>query len=272
MDMQLVEVSPSIAEDFLRHNHANRRINRRVVDRYAADMVRGNWRNPTGEALIFDSNGQLQQGQHRLHAILVSGRTIKFWVMTGAEPDDFLFIDQGLKRTTGQVLQMTGQVSAEACGAIARVFLLMQRSPDRVWTGGGTDVTRQDVVDFVLGNPDAITEASRLHQNAKRELSFPASYGAVALAIKSKSESTEQFMEFHKRVISGAMLPADSPIFALRRWALGRTRGSSGSSDQQRSAVVMTKAWNAYVLDKPIRLLAWRREELPMPTPLPSTY
>lgn len=274
--MEMISVTPQLAEKWLQFNTHNRKPSLTTVSRYAVDMQNGRWRQATGETIIFDSRGQLQQGQHRLMAVVKSGVTIRFWVMFNADPDDFSVIDSGWKRTTASVLSVEGVKNPSAVAAVCRSALMLLNHAHVSWSGTSTiEVTNSAVIDFYESNREVVTKAAIDAEAARRAIYMPsAQFGAVAVNVMLLSTHFEQWNEFVQRCLSGDMLPADSPIFALRRWSLGRrgnaARGGSGS--QQLKAALITKAWNAYVLDKPMKQLYWRREEIPMPRPLPSAY
>jgi hypothetical protein len=70
-------VTPSQAEKWLAKNHPrNRNISLRLVDAFTADMLAGEWRL-THQGICFDGEGQLIDGQHRLTAVVKSGKTIQ---------------------------------------------------------------------------------------------------------------------------------------------------------------------------------------------------
>lgn len=272
--MELISVTPRLAEHWLQSNTHNRKPSFSTVARYAIDMQHGRWRQATGETIIFDSLGRLQQGQHRLMAVVKSGVTIRFWVMFNADPDDFSVIDSGRKRSTANVLSIEGVANATAVASICRSALLLRDYFDVAWGGKPiNEITSLAVIEFYESNRDIVMKATNQAESARKSVYIPgAQFGAVAVNVMLISEQTDQWDEFVQRVVSGDMLPADSSIFALRRWSLGRRASADGGvATQQLKAALITKAWNAYVLDKPVKQLSWRREEM-MPRPLPSAY
>ena len=62
-----------------------------------------------GEPIIIASDGTLLDGQHRLWAIVVSEATVPAVVVQGIDRSTFDTIDQGRKRTTGDVLSINGE-------------------------------------------------------------------------------------------------------------------------------------------------------------------
>lgn len=72
MNIELVEVTPQMAQEWLATNAKNNRdLSKVTVKRYANDMVKGQWM-VTGEAIKFDRTGRLIDGQHRLQALIES--------------------------------------------------------------------------------------------------------------------------------------------------------------------------------------------------------
>ena len=65
----------------------NRSMSNTVADNYARDMANGNW-HPSWDAITISKNGVVKNGQHRLKAILKSGVSCPFLVITDA-PNDF---------------------------------------------------------------------------------------------------------------------------------------------------------------------------------------
>src|SRR5678816_1487928 len=79
-------VTPQIALDWLCRNRANRRVTLAILRKYARNMAEGRWKK-TGQGIVFDCQGKLLEGQHRLLACLFSGATFSTYVVTGAADD-----------------------------------------------------------------------------------------------------------------------------------------------------------------------------------------
>lgn len=270
--MELIEVTPDLAAKWLESNTGNRRISNTVVQRYASDMKAGRWRHPTGEALIFDRLGRLQQGQHRLLAILAAETPIMFWVMWNAEPEDFAVLDQGLKRSVANVIGMTGEGDSNNLATVARVSLLIRDYRHRSWGGLGPAASRQEVLDFYKEHTDVVRWATQHARAARAAARVPlAQYGALAVNVFLMSQSLHQWDFFHQQVINGDMLPTGSPALALRNWCIRQNSVPNGGEGQQMRAAICIKAWNAHVTSRDIKVLSWKSSEL-MPDVLPSTY
>jgi hypothetical protein len=108
----VMDVTPDMASDWLsyRNHPKNRPLSKSVAGKYQADMESGRWAL-TPEGLIFDTDGYIISGQHRLKAVANSGKTIEFWVFPGESRDIFDVVDQGYKRTAAHVLRVPHAVS-----------------------------------------------------------------------------------------------------------------------------------------------------------------
>lgn len=123
---EAVTITPHAASAWLEQNTGNRKAIRGVVDRYARDMKAGAWRF-TGEAIKFDTNKVLIDGQHRLMACVKSGVSFRSMVMYGLPPETKSVLDTGRTRTTSDILGYNGILNAARCTTVARMLLLYSR-------------------------------------------------------------------------------------------------------------------------------------------------
>ena len=84
MKAVIQRVTPNIAREWLKTNESNRTLRPQRVRQYANDMKAGKW-NLTGQGITFGKNGNLLDGQHRLHAIILADTAVDMLVVTDAE-------------------------------------------------------------------------------------------------------------------------------------------------------------------------------------------
>lgn len=107
-------VSPETALIYLQSNSPlQRKISRVKVEDYKGDMNAGLWAL-NGQTISFDWDGHLVDGQHRLTAIVETGKTVEMIVVRNLDPAVFETIDQGRARSLSTVLQTNGEVSSVA--------------------------------------------------------------------------------------------------------------------------------------------------------------
>ena len=104
-------IMPESAEELLRRNlpGANRKASLSTIIYYAHQMKAGEW-PLTGQPLIFDADGKLVDGQHRLWACLLAGVPFTTFVVTDipTNPRLFAYIDNSRSRSPANALQTAG--------------------------------------------------------------------------------------------------------------------------------------------------------------------
>lgn len=119
---EIYVVTPAVAKRWLTRNVRNRPIRQKIVDAYARDMKSGHWKI-TGEAIKFDTNGALADGQHRLNGVVKSGASVPMLIVRGVEPDAQAVMDSGIKRSQSDAFTLAGIANAPQLVAAARLAL-----------------------------------------------------------------------------------------------------------------------------------------------------
>ncbi len=119
IESKIMLVTPQMAKEWLDKNLSNRNISIMIVNRYANDMKAGKWAvSPHG--IVFDPDGNLLDGQHRLCAVIESGCPVKMVIITGADPGSKWFIDIGRKRGGNAVAEMLGVKNSSGISAMVQ--------------------------------------------------------------------------------------------------------------------------------------------------------
>jgi hypothetical protein len=267
--IQKIMVGLPEAEKLLGHNISNRRIKRRVVLSFADDMTNGRWKQ-AGAPLIQADDGTLLDGQHRLLAVIESGCTIEFLLVTGVERDAQPVIDTGTRRSLGDVLVMRGEPNAMAVAAITRIAEVWD--PVKGLPAAFKMASTGAQLEFLNEHPELHEIAHRIakHKDRIRKIR-PASFGVFLWLIEQvDAEDADAFIA---QYISGTELAEGSPILALRNYAdnlafHGTQRGSS--LEPRTWLALMIKAWNAWRDGREMKLLTWKRGGAnPEPFPIP---
>ena len=94
-------ITPEIAARYIKKNingeYANRRIKPANVAKICNIMINDEWYTDVNP-IIFDSNGNMIDGQHRLLAIIKTGKSIRMAVKRGVNPESFKALDQNESR------------------------------------------------------------------------------------------------------------------------------------------------------------------------------
>ena len=85
LTVEVETITPEKATEYLGHNAMHRKPKQKKIDKYVSEMVNGEWKF-NGKSLIFDSNGRLLNGQHRLYAVIQSNVSLTTLVVRGVDP------------------------------------------------------------------------------------------------------------------------------------------------------------------------------------------
>ena len=131
--MRTLKVDADLARHILEaYNSGNRRLSASRVARLAAQMSSGEFEN-TGEPLILSREGVLNDGQHRLQAIVDADATVDLDVRFGIPRSVFPKTDTGAARTGGDVLSIAGASYGAQVAQAVRLLILYERGlPDAV--------------------------------------------------------------------------------------------------------------------------------------------
>jgi hypothetical protein len=246
-ELKLVTVEPALAELWLATaNTKNRPLDQSRVDEYARAMLTGQWRL-SNDALSFDKNGVLLNGQHRLRAVAKSRTTQVFAVLEGAEPEDQNVMDVGKGRKAGQQLHIQGWRNSGAAAAIVRALLR--------WGDNGFQVrfrpTIAEISEYANRNSSRLEVATDTAMRVCRTVPLSrALVGAVCsraydLAVDKPTDLPVAHVEaFFTMVETGANMPANHPIMVLRARAIRhRVESIRWADEEQLYAIIRT--WNA---------------------------
>jgi hypothetical protein len=100
------------AADYLQFNINNRPIKQSHVEHLVDEMLSGRWKF-NGESIVFDNQGVLRNGQHRLTAILKARWREAFLVVRGIDPSAFSTMDCGRARSGQDALSLLGHQNAK---------------------------------------------------------------------------------------------------------------------------------------------------------------
>jgi hypothetical protein len=132
--MAVCRIGPVAAAELLKRNFKNRNLKTNTIDAYARDMRNRAWLL-THQAIAFDTEGNLIDGQHRLQAIVASKATVLMLVITGIpavteKQQTMDAVDRGVNRSiadqlsiqhgiinAGRIVQIANAIAASCFGA-----------------------------------------------------------------------------------------------------------------------------------------------------------
>lgn len=254
------KITPELATKILEDAKEirNRNVTDSHVDWLASQMKAGKW-GLNGESIIFDDEGQLLDGQHRLWAVCQSGVTIESLVTRGVDRRQFATIDTGAGRTTGNVLSISGEKSTLVLSA-ALGWLHRYEGGKMLWSLKAASFSPAVAVALVRKHPgmrEAVEWSVAQKSNAILRHMSPSVLAFLRYVFASHKPL--KAAEFFDLVSDTATDQAGTPTRVLRDWILTKDRTGRGSSNTLEQMAVVVKAWNAYLEGhRPAKLL-WRR-------------
>jgi len=123
----VLDIDNAMAQVLLDYNEGNRNIKPSKLDQYKRDMVEGRYKT-NGESLIVAKSGRLNDGQHRLHAMLDTGLTFRSVVSFGVSPDAIETIDLGSARSAGDALSIDDVPNAATTSSLLKLMVSYERT------------------------------------------------------------------------------------------------------------------------------------------------
>jgi len=210
-----MDVGPEKARHWLDNNFRNRPLKDDVVAAYARDMLNGVW-VPTHQGVAFNDRDELIDGQHRLHAIIRSGKTVRMMVtfglpatIEGAEMTTMDAVDRGRTRSVADQLAIqhgfkNASITAAICMSIAG--LCCRERTRRLSVGQTLDIFRAYEGAILW----AIERRSKV-----AGMKAAGVLAAFVFAMWARAEDTEQIGAMYERLIAGDDLKKGSAMAAL---------------------------------------------------------
>jgi hypothetical protein len=244
---EVITITPGLASEMLRYNPDNRNIKPTKAQHFATDMLRGNWAF-NGEPIIIRVEGLLNDGQHRLNAIIEANVSIPMIVTFGVPRESRTTVDQGSARSAGDYLSMDGYHYSKNAATAAKFIIAFERSGGRN-ISQRNEVTNAEVVARVKTDPGITTSAIYAHKHLKdyRQL---VSYSVMAachyLLTDVHAGEAETFLD---QVCTGENIKRGDPAFAVRSAFLSEKR------ERQAAMEVIFHGWNKYRSGQPLQII-----------------
>lgn len=263
-------VTPTLAAAWLNRGGKNRLLNPRRVEAMAQAMRRGEWKL-TYEAIKLDEEGQVRDGQHRLHAIVKSGTPVLTAVVRGVGEDAFDVMGSGTRRSIADVLGIHDYTSGSAVGAAVRLLMAYERYGEFERTSAEMQVlvTPITVLNYLKIHTD-VEAGVQLGKRVKRAglVGGVGTWGALFTLFTRTSAEDAHLFAHH--LITGEDMSQGHPALLLRnRFSKLAGKPISNSTERQALAAMVIKAWNAFRLGKTLAVLRWAPDGL-KPEPFPK--
>lgn len=264
MKFETKRVGPAQAKILLSNNPSNRKPSKKRVEELANEMMAGRWMQ-NGDTIRIGKNKVLLDGQHRLMAIVESGVSLELAIAYDLDPNVFSTIDRGKKRSTADILHITGERNAAEVAATCR-WILMYRFSDRARKWMNDKDASRISIDYYI---DLMAkEGNDIHQSVETIKPFKPKIIAPSIAMSlhvlfrlacgpDAERSMRLSTEFWEMVLTGASLEDKSPELALRNRLVDNAISMKKFSHRTLFALCVD-AWNLRVYNRAVSVLRAR--------------
>jgi hypothetical protein len=224
------DISPALAKIYLDLNRSNRTIRQMRVNLYARKMTDGRWRL-THQGIAFGADGELYDGQHRLLAVIQSGKTVRMLVIRGLPREAREEIDTGKTRSAADNLTITdGEFLGCQHGAwLGALYAYTELNSQYTSTVGAANL--RAMRDRYR---EGFDEIRRIFHAGPRGVGRA---GFVAAFIFAYAEAPKRVVELARQFRTGLQMNEGDPMFALRNRAQSDSRLKHSGMDDFRRAL-----------------------------------
>ena len=246
-------INPRLAKEMLRTGIRNRKVTASRVNRLAKAMRLEEW--IIAQPLMLNCDGTLIDGQHRLHAVIQSGKAIPLLIVGGFDrAETFAKLDDTATRRLRDWLHIRGEALPDVLAAVIQYAI--RDSAGRIPTGGwgGIYITSIEGVEFLESHPkirDSVNSAPAVvNRFASRAMFCFAHY-------KFSEQDSTLADSFLVDLVTDDNEGATDPLYLLRERLKTNRRAKVKLSPTETLALIF-KAWNAVRRDETLKVLAWR--------------
>jgi hypothetical protein len=239
-------------------NIHNRSLNHRYVKQVARDIKTNHFNGLNGEPITISKEGTLNNGQHRLSAIIEADMPVKLIMMFGLTRESRMTVDMGRSRSVANYISMEGKSYYNSCAAIASAWMSYSLNRYGHSTKWG-ETTRQDILQFYHSHQTDVDKAISLFHNRAKQLRCQPTEIATAYCI-IKQYNTTHIEGFFEMLIEGSNLDQSDPVL----WLRGRLiSGSGGKLKVWQKIELILRHWNAWREGKQLKVQIPLRGEFP---------
>lgn len=248
-------IDKETAKRYLACSDNIRAIDLHRVKGYARMMVDGQW-DENGEAIKFDREGKLRDGQHRLSAIVLCGLPQPMLVVRGIASDHNL--DRGKSRSISDYLRRYGVPNAVLAAAAIRGAINYNLGKFNGTSTYEDTVTVDQLVRFREDTPDADKIVSLATRG--KQMGVATYLGILGLVIASSTTNSDTFYSFMDDIQNSDALPSTDPRWHLHRRMIANKLAKKVKLTGKEKCALTFVAWNHYIegREATVNTLRWR--------------
>jgi len=258
-------ITPQIAREYLALNIVNRPAREVKINEYAAQMLKGQW-ILNGEAICFNCEGYLVNGQHRLRAVIKASETrpdisFRTFVVRGVSKDSFITFDSGINRRISDIFFMSDIKNAHSISSL--VFRVLKWRTTKTHTldnkaRAAYCISKQDVISEYESAPDYYQRVYNLVSvwYERLRLLTKTDIGVLYIYLNKDCRHTEDVVSNFFEMLFSAK-GCDINAIALLRQRLLQDKVSKAKLPPAYKFALIVKSWNAYITGKDLKTLRW---------------
>jgi hypothetical protein len=245
-------VTPDMAASLLGTMRGNRTLRKKVVERYAREMMTGKWLL-NGESIKIAQSGRLVDGQHRLNAVIMAKKPVQMHIVRGIDEEGVITLDTGVGRSFADWGVIGGRSYASAVGPVARWWYKYESGSPTV----NYQPSHQELEVVSLAHPPSTDSTAFVLGHKVLRARCITSVQAFVHAYASEKYDRELADLFMDELESGAGLREGSPVLALRRRLVDDSGPSGRRADSTHVLAWTIKAWNAWLAGETMKRINW---------------
>lgn len=263
-------ITPSVASEYIRHNKFNRPLNKRHLDFLSRQMKEGKW-VLNGEPIVFDEDGNLSDGQHRLMACINADVGFYTVVTRGVEKDSFASFDQGKNRSYADIFSIAEIPNANIISSIVNKYFVFHcnlSALNNPGHGGNSKYqgykapSKREMLEIYNSAPETFQWALKTSQSAEknnvRVLARTESGGLAAYLVLDLKHDEEVVSNFINQLYKGV---SNFKCIEILHRKLINSQLSSIKMSSQLKTNLLAKTWNLFISNRDCKVLSWRPEE-----------
>lgn len=266
-------ITPAIARDWLTYRSFDG--NRKTDDEWAMSLAvimdAGGWFEDSHQGLAFDEQGKILDGQHRLRAIELSGKSIKFWVFPDVPRATFAGMDSGKVRRAYQFMDVSNPTTVAS--AVRYVVPVLRNAPTSEFYE--RSISMQRTLQVQAEWPELsywVTSAMTVARNVGIQAA-PLT-AIVAMGQRARGD-VFHIQEFLNGLVSGANMDVNDPRLQLRNRFIQARSAAPGTNPaapvrgsreaRARGWSYMVKQFKLWMNDETVGRLIWDKNKEGVP-------
>jgi len=257
------KIGTAKAKKYLATMGRNRKKKGRLRQRYIEAMEKGQWKL-TGESIKFNTKGELIDGQHRLEAVIETGKEIEILVCRNVPDEAFMELDTGGTRTPSDLLTVAGYDYTSGVASAIRNLTSIYEIEAGGLAGsslGRRRVDPESLLEYAEQHGDELVAAVKktMSREAKVVCGPPSLFAALYFIFAEHNKKGAD--EFFDSLIDGTNLQRGGPVYELRRLLLQFAADKHNKRPNFYKAAITIKAWNAFQNRREVRALRYTENE-----------